>query len=176
MKIVLILIMITFGLLVACNSMNSDNKQVTTKTEIVFTGTKNIEDTNFVAPKGLLLGKWTESIQWVKRDSIWIGMKSLNLIHEYEFFPNGELVFREIDIENSHVAWINRLRGFLNKSRNILYVVKNQRNDTIFKPGELLKKETKRIHLLNDTLLRIDEHFIISGEYKLIIVDYKRVK
>jgi hypothetical protein len=173
MKIVLIII--TLGLLFACNSINSDNRLVTTKTEIGVKRIKNIEDTNFVVPKGLLLGKWRESIQWVKQDSTWIGMKSLNLIYEYEFFPNGKLVHREIDIENSCVVWTNRLSGFLNKSRNTLYVLKNQRNDTIFRPGELLKKETKRIHLLNDTLLRIDEHFIISGKYKLIIVDYKRV-
>jgi hypothetical protein len=165
----------TTVLLFSCKSVNSDYRLNNTKTENVVKRCKNIEDTNFVVPKGLLVGKWKEYFQWTKQDSTWIGMKPLNLIHEYEIFPNGKIVFKETDIESSRIVWLNRLRGFINKSRNKLYVLKNPRNDTIFIPGELLKKETKRIHLLNDTLLRIDEHFFISGNYKLIIVDYRRV-
>ena len=171
MKIILIIAIL--GLVIACDS----NNYVKTKTEIVAKGIKVIEDTSFVVPKGLLIGKWKESIRWVKLDSTWTGMKSLNLIHEYEFFKNGKIVQREIDIEHSSLAWTNWLEGHLNKSRNTLYAFRNERNDTLFKPGELLKKETKRIHLLNDTILRIDEHFYeSSGKYPLIIVDYKREK
>ncbi len=92
-------IIIILGLLVACDS---DNKQVNTK--IVVSGIQNIEDTNFVVPKGLLLGKWRESVQWVKQDSTWTGIKSLNLVHEYEFFQNGKLVHREIDIDKSYIV------------------------------------------------------------------------
>jgi hypothetical protein len=98
-------------------------------------------------------------------------------VHEYEFFPNGKLVQRAIDIKNSNVVWIDWLRGYLNKSRNTLIVLKNQRNDTIFGRAELLKRDTKRKHLLNDTILRIDEHFMIKpGEFSFVIVDYRRVK
>jgi len=171
MKILLSIIVLILNF--ACNS----NNYVKNKTEIVAKGIKNIEDTSFVVPKGLLIGKWKESIRWEKHDSTWTGMKSLNLIHEYEFFKNGKIVQREIDIEDSNVAWTSWLGGNLNKSRNTLYLFKNQRNDTVFKAAGWLKKETKRIHLLNDSILRIDEHFYVSqGKYPLIIVDYKREK
>ena len=171
MKILLSIIVLILNF--ACNS----NNYVKNKTEIVAKGIKNIEDTSFVVPKGLLIGKWKESIRWEKHDSTWTGMKSLNLIYEYEFFTNGKLVQREIDIEHSIVAWTNWLGGHLNKSRNTLFLFKNQRNDTVFKAAEWLKKDTKRIHLLNDSILRIEEHFYVSeGKYPLIIVDYKREK
>jgi hypothetical protein len=167
------LVILLLGLIISCNS----NRFVITKTKIVSNKIMNIEDTNFVAPKGLLLGKWIESVRWIKHDSTWTSIKSLNLIHEYEFFKNGKLVQREIDIEHSIIAWTNWLAGHLNESRNTLYVFKNQRNDTIFKSTELIKRETRRIHLLNDSILRIDEHFYVSpGNYPLIIVEYKREK
>jgi hypothetical protein len=172
------LILLAFNLIIACSLENSNTSYVTTKIEIVSKGIKNIEDTNFVVPIGVLTGKWREYQLWEKHDSTWIGMKPLNLILEYEFPSSKKFVLqREIDIEHSKIVWTNYLRGYLNNSKKTMTFLKNQRNDTIFKNGELLKKETKRIYLVNDTILRIDEHIYSSpGIYKLMIVDYKRIK
>ena len=175
MKILLSIIVLILNF--ACNS----NNYVKNKTEIVAKGIKNIEDTNFVVPKGLLIGKWKESIRWEKHDSTWTGMKSLNLIHEYEFFKNGKIVQREIDIEDSNVAWTSWLGGNLNKSRNTLYLFKNQRNDTVFKAAGwllgylMLAKAMTKTYIISEIAFGLLYYFltvVFVNKYGVIGVTY----
>lgn len=170
------LIILFLGLLIACTSKTTDSKVIKNKTVIVAKGMKNIEDTSFIVPKGLLLGKWRESIDWIKLNTTWTGTKSLRIIHEYEFSPNGKLYQRQINLEDSSIMWTDWFEGFFNDSRTILYLNHNARNDTIFKIGEQVRQERKRIHLVNDTVLRIDEHFMVLSDKEKEIVEYKRIK
>jgi hypothetical protein len=167
------------GFLISCNSNSPDNKDckvIKNKSVIIAKGIKNIEDTLFSVPKGLLIGKWRESIDWVTVDSTWTGTKSLKIIHEYEFFPNGKFLQRQINLEDSSVMWTDWGEGYFNNKRTIIYLNHNSRNDTIFKIGEHMKQERKRIHLANDSILRIDEHFWVLSDKDKEIVEYKRIK
>lgn len=172
-------LIIFLGFLISCKSNNPNNKDgrvIKNKTVIIVKGVRNIEDTSFYVPKGLLLGKWREAIDWVTVDSTWTGTKSLKIIHEYEFFPNGKILQRQINLEDSSIMWTDWSEGYFNNKRSVLYLNHNSRNDTIFKVGEQVKQERKRIHLANDSILRIDEHFWVLSDRDKEIVEYRRIK
>lgn len=170
---------LAFLIFVSCNLITKDGKTTitsryeTNKSIIIAKNIEGIDNVNFKINKDLLIGRWNESIIWTSNGNLTrTGIRSLGTHHEYVFFPGDKFYYKTLN--NDSLQSILKGEFNLSKDKYKIQLAINDKNDSVFKVGDTVMMTEKRIHLLNDSILRIEEHYLVNP--KPDIVEYKRIK
>ena len=132
----------------------------------------DIENTNFKIESSKLIGKWRLKIIWLNRGSIG-GVRPIDFYDEYIFTKNH--VFYDAEYNKDSSVEHKRLGEFrISKSKNEIYFMFNDKQDTLIKVGDTAHVIHRKVHLLNDSILRIEDYF--SPSKKTDIFEYKKIK
>lgn len=136
---------------------------------------KDIANFNYQMNDSLLIGKWSLEVNWSAIKGAWGGCKPLEYSKEFIFTKNRKFYETEFN-EKSIVNWTRRGEFFVTKEKNRIEFAFNEKMDTVFALGDTAHVIRKRVHLLNDSILRIEEfHYLFDENYN-DIEEYKRVK
>jgi hypothetical protein len=141
---------------------------------IVQKNVKGIDNLSFEADKNKLVGSWIEKIVWENTgDSVRTGIRSLGPFHEYIFFKEHMFYYKTFN-KDSSIRHFHKGVYYLSKDHAKLCLCINDKNDSVFKKGDTVNMIEKRIHLLNDSIIRLEEYY--SANSKFDIVEYKKEK
>jgi len=136
---------------------------------------KDIYNLNFRLEDSLLVGKWRLALNWSAINGTWSSLKMLAYSKEFIFTKNR--TFHETEFnEKSIINWTRRGEFLITKERNKIEFAFNEKMDTVFALGDTAQVITKRVHMLNDSILRIEEFHYLYDEKFYDIEEYRRVK
>lgn len=136
---------------------------------------KDIANFNYKMNDSLLIGKWSLEVNWSAINGAWGGYKPLEYSKEFIFTTNRKFYETEYN-EKSIVNWIRRGEFVVTKEKNRIEFAFNDKRDTVFALGDTAQVIRKRVHLLNDSILRIEEFHYLFDEKFNDIEEYKRIK
>lgn len=135
---------------------------------------KDIADFNYKMNDSLLIGKWSLEVNWSAINSAWGGYKPLEYSKEFIFTKNRK--FYETEFNKKSINWTRRGEFLVTKEKSRIEFAYNDKMDTVFALGDTVHVIRKRVHLLNDSILRIEEfHYLFDEKYN-DIEEYKRIK
>ncbi len=131
----------------------------------------SIANEGFKIDSKLLYGQWEESIVWVQnQDLTRTGIRYIYLRSEYEFINNAHFGSKFFFKDSLLDLYVGKFK--LIEEGTKIEIMSNLRNDFDFKNGDTIRQAIHRVHLLNDSILRIEEdpRSCRSGT----IVEYRR--
>ncbi len=145
--------------LFSCGNGSQNSKQKQSGQEIgivVDSSNRTIEQANYQIDIERLYGQWIESKVWVKnQDNSRTGIRSLEVRTGYKFFTS-RMFIKEV-YEKDSMVYMSRGKFNILDNGNKIRLINNLRNDTVFNDGDTVRYSTKRFHLLNDSILRLEE-------------------
>jgi hypothetical protein len=120
-----------------------------------------------------LTGLWIEKVTWIQEDSFWVGYKSLDLIQIYSFKDNR--FYRKVFNSDSVLLSENRGEYRINDKNTKIRFYTNTKKDSMFKQGDTVLMDENKVHLLNDSILRIEQFYMYEAGSKKEIGEYKRM-
>ena len=143
--------------------------------EIIDNNRTEIANYHFIYNDTLLIGKWCLELLWTETNGTWSCIKPHSFRKEFIFTKNKKFIETEYN-EDSLINWTIRGEFERTKEKDSIRFAFNEKMDTVFVLGDTAKLITKRIHLLNDSILRIQEfHYQDYEKYK-DIEEYRRQK
>lgn len=137
---------------------------------------KDIYQQDFIlADSSKLFGKWNLIKEWGYFENSWAAIGPVEIKKQYHFTPNFK--FHQTDFDrNGNIRNIIRGEFYLDSTRRKIIFLFNDFNDTIIQIGDTIKAFEHKLHLLNDTTMRIEELSSYTSENHLNIGEYKKIE
>ena len=128
-----------------------------------------------LADSSKLFGKWNLIKEWGYFENSWAAIGPVEIKKQYHFTQNSK--FHQTDFDrNGNIR--NTIRGefYLDSTRKKIIFLFNDYNDTIIQIGDTIKAFEHKLHLLNDTTMRIEEFSSYASENHLNIGEYEKIE
>jgi hypothetical protein len=168
------IILLIFGTM-SCK--NHSDSQKSTKAEedhkavVIKAIDTTIDSENYQIISELLYGKWVESILWIKKsETTRAGIRFIVMHSEYEFQNDGHYSYKQFLRDSITYSYVGTFK--LLEEGNKIQLLSNLRNDYEFNDGDTVRRTLQTFHLLNDSILRIEEDALSSQ--RGTIIEYRR--
>jgi|GEM_PF-5248517 len=162
-------------LIVSCNQNSKDNSEQ--RQSIVYLGKQKegIQDKKFKLNNRFdVVGTWEYNKTWIFSNTEWFAIKIVGFEDQYKFNSNG--VFQNFSKE-----WDSTKRLYMAGKYEIdstfqeITLIRNELNDTILNTPDTFMTQTRRIYLVNDSLLRLEGFISQENNGKLDISEFKKI-
>ncbi|TLX72392.1 hypothetical protein E9993_17805 [Labilibacter sediminis] len=172
-----LLFIISSLLLFACNNNPNNQKKLTEqhqqdiKAIVTSNHIKGIDQINYCADLNFLIGKWKSDIVWEKQtDSTRVGYKFTDMHFECEFTKSRKFNYKIY--RNKTLTFETQGEYLINQKNNKIKFVSTINNDSIIEIGDTIRTSIRSIHLLNDSIMRLEED--PSSPFNDVIIQYKK--